>query len=123
MTTISDDSPYSSQHQFKILHDYYDVDCKPNGFNKEGVPLLKIKNIKKMRNGPRQNFGYATQKNFFQNQKPLINMQPDLDNSSNHPGLEGISQLSELYNINKQFIMNAAASVKSNENASFGGVP
>jgi hypothetical protein len=45
LLNLSKDSPYNSRYQLKILHDYYGVDCKPVGYNKDGIPLLKLKKV------------------------------------------------------------------------------
>ncbi len=29
----------------KILHDYFDIECHTVGYNKEGVPVLKLKKV------------------------------------------------------------------------------
>ena len=39
-------SPYNSQHEMKILHDYFDVNCERLGLNK-GLPIGKLKKINK----------------------------------------------------------------------------
>lgn len=48
-------SPYMSDAEFKILHDFYDIQCEPTGLHRGGVPLMRVKRI----NRPLNNTGMA----------------------------------------------------------------
>ena len=38
-------SPYMSDDEFKILHDFYDITCENTGMQRNGVPLMKVRRI------------------------------------------------------------------------------
>jgi len=38
-------SPYLSDDEYKILHDFYDIQCEPTGLQRGGVPLMRVKRI------------------------------------------------------------------------------
>ena len=54
-------SPYMSDDEFKILHDFYDIQCEPTGLHRGGVPLMRVKRI----NRPRANNGNQRTYNIF----------------------------------------------------------
>ena len=43
-------SPYLSDDEYKILQNYYDIQCEPTGMHRKGVPLMKVKRVNKPKN-------------------------------------------------------------------------
>ena len=43
-----------SDDEFKILHDFYDIQCEPTGMHRGGVPLMRVRRINKP--GKQRNF-------------------------------------------------------------------
>ena len=38
-------SPYMSEDEFKMLNQYYDIQCEPTSYHRKGVPLMRVKRI------------------------------------------------------------------------------
>lgn len=38
-------SPYLSEDEFKLLNQYYDIQCEPTSYHRKGVPLMRVKRI------------------------------------------------------------------------------
>jgi hypothetical protein len=62
-------SPYLSDDEFKILHDFYDIQCEPTGLHRGGVPLMRVKRIKR----PRQQNPYQRTYNIFNFTEEMTN--------------------------------------------------
>ena len=54
-------SPYMSDDEFKILHNFYDIHCEPTGMQRGGLPLMKVKRIHRPKN--RNFFNYNEETN------------------------------------------------------------
>jgi hypothetical protein len=39
-----------SDAEYKILHDFYDIQCEPTGVQRGGVPLMRVKRINRPKN-------------------------------------------------------------------------
>ena len=50
-------SPYMSDDEFKILNNFYDIQCEPTGMQRGGLPLMKVKRIHRPKN--RNFFNFA----------------------------------------------------------------
>ena len=40
-----------SDDEFKILHDFYNIQCEPTGMQRGGVPLMKVKRVHRQNKG------------------------------------------------------------------------
>jgi hypothetical protein len=54
-------SPYMSDDEFKILNNFYDIQCEPTGMQRGGLPLMKVKRIHRPKN--RNYFNFADENN------------------------------------------------------------
>ena len=51
-------SPYMRDDELRNLNSFYDVQCEPSGFQRGGVPLMRVKRINKAKQKPMSIFNF-----------------------------------------------------------------